>query len=134
MEVLYMPSTITVTIPENLYKRAEGLAKQRNQNLADLLDEALSLAERSFSETKWEEEQMALETAAYEKMHADLMARYAGEYVAIYQGQLVDHDADELALLKRIDAKYPHEIVLLKQVRPLPEPELRSRSPRLLPN
>ena len=56
------------------------------------------------------------------------MALYAGEYVAIHQKQLIDHDRDELALLRRLDAQYPNDIVLMKQVRPLPEPELRFRS------
>ena len=77
---------------------------------------------------------MAAEEAAYRNMHAELMARYAGQYVAIYGGRLIDHDPDELALLRRLDAHHPDNVVLMKRVRPLPEPELRVRSPRLVDN
>jgi hypothetical protein len=79
-----------------------------------------------------ESERMDQETLAYRQMHLQLWAHYAGQYVAIYQGELVDHDADELALLHRVEANYGDEVVLLKQVRPLPEPELRFRSPHLI--
>jgi hypothetical protein len=77
---------------------------------------------------------MAQEEAAYHTIHAELMAHHAGEYVAIYQGELIDHDQNEMALLHRLEAGYPDEVVLMKQVRPLPEPELRFRSPRLIRN
>lgn len=72
---------------------------------------------------------MAQETVAYEAMHAELFGNYPGEYVAIYQQELVDHDADETALLNRIDARFPNKIVLLKRVGTLPEPDLRIHSP-----
>lgn len=74
---------------------------------------------------------MAREMAAYDAMHADLMSAFAGQYVAVHGGQLVDHDADETALLHRIEARFGDEVVLLKRVVPLPERELRIRSPRL---
>jgi hypothetical protein len=65
-------------------------------------------------------------------MHPELIEQYNGQYVAIWQGQLVGHDPDELALLRRIEADYGDEVVLLKQVRPLPEPILQMHSPRLV--
>ncbi len=44
--------------------------------------------------------------AAFETMHPRLLAQYEGQYVALYDGQLVDHDSDENALLDRIFARY----------------------------
>jgi hypothetical protein len=79
------------------------------------------------------EQAMTQEEAAYENLHPELIQRYAGQYVAIWQEQLIDHDVDELVLLARIEGQYGNEVVLMKQVRPLPEPELRIRSPRLIP-
>jgi hypothetical protein len=58
---------------------------------------------------------------AYRAMHAELYARYPGQYVAVYQGQLVDHDPDGEALFERIDQRFPDEIVLMTQVRETPE-------------
>jgi len=74
---------------------------------------------------------LSQETAAYEKMHDQLMAQFAGEFVAVFKGRLIDHDVDSSALLNRIDAAYPNDVVLVKRVVALPEPEIRVRSPRL---
>jgi prevent-host-death family protein len=77
---------------------------------------------------------MDREIAAYEAQHAELVASYLGQYVAFYQGALVDHDPDQTALLKRIDGRFPSAIVLIRQVQTtLPGP-LQIRSPRLVEN
>lgn len=127
-----MADQVTVTIPQVVYDRAQQLALLRNKEVADVLAEALELAEEAGREALSEEQLMAREEAAYQAMHKDLVARYVGEYVAIHRGQIVDHDSDELALLRRIDARYPDEVVLMKRVLPQPESELRFRSPRLI--
>lgn len=46
------------------------------------------------------------EIAAYEKQHPILKQTYLGQWVAIHQGQLVDHDPDEPSLYRRIRANY----------------------------
>jgi hypothetical protein len=74
---------------------------------------------------------MSREIAAYENMHSELITTHDGEFVAVFDGKLIDHDPDELALMRRIDTRYPNEVVLLKRVRPMPERELRILSPRL---
>ena len=63
-------------------------------------------------------------------MHADLLQRYEGQHVAVYQGNVVDHDPDLLALYLRIDQKYPDDVVLIRQVRPEVERIIHIRSPR----
>ena len=82
--------------------------------------------------TPSDEQRMAREEAAYQTMYDELKTKYAGEYVAIFNGQLIDHDSDELALLRRLDAQYPDDIVLMRKVSAEPEPDLRMRSPRLI--
>lgn len=129
-----MADEVNISISQALYRRVRELARLRQRPVDDVLEAAVTLAEAALGPSADEEVAMAREEAAYQTMHAELMARYAGEYVAIYQGQLIDHDPSELALLRRLDAQYPHEVVLMKQVRPLPEPELRFRSPRLIRN
>ncbi len=74
---------------------------------------------------------MQQETDAFRAMHADLLAKYPNEYVAVHQGQLVDHDSDQLALFMRIDKQYPDIPVLITQVLPEPEEIYTFRSPRL---
>lgn len=132
-----MPEYVFVSIPETLYRRAHDLARVRHQSTDVIITEALEqlLAAQSalgfVAPSTADETAMAREMAAYEAMHADLMSTFAGQYVVLHGGQLVDHDADETALLRRVAAPFGGKVVLLKRVAPLPEPELRIRSPRL---
>ncbi len=53
------------------------------------------------------EQKMQKEIKAFGAMHAELLRRYANQYVAIYQGQVVDHDPEQLPLFLRVDQLYP---------------------------
>ena len=127
---------ITVTIPQAVYQRAKRLAQQHNRPIDAIVAEALTLAEPLLAQQNIadarREKQMAEEEIAYQTMREDLLAKHAGEYVAIYRGQLIDHDQDEIALLRRLDAKYPNEVVLMRQVTAESEPILHFRSPRFV--
>ena len=125
-----MANQMSVTIPQTVYERAKQLADSRHQAVAELFADALELIEAASSSDQ--AKLMAQEEEAYRNMHHRLMISYSGEYVAIYRGELVDHDPDELTLLHRLDKNYPHDVVLMRKVLPIPEPELRFRSPRLV--
>ena len=71
------------------------------------------------------------EMAAYIAMHPMLKEQYFGQYVAIYQGKLIDHDTDRKALYLRIDEKYPDEFVWISPVEEDPIPTVVFRSPHL---
>ena len=74
------------------------------------------------------------ETAAFERMHAQLVTQYLGQHVAIHLGELVDHDLDLLALRRRIRQRFGRLPILLRAVTPERElPELIIRRPRLVP-
>lgn len=132
-----MAEYVSVSIPETLYRRAHELARARRQPTDAIIKEALEqlLTTRQLVDAAVppvaDETAMAYEIAAYEAMHSGLMAAYLGEYVAVLGGKLVDHDADETTLLRRVESQYPDRVVLLKRVLPMPEPELRIRSPKL---
>lgn len=66
---------------------------------------------------------------AYRAMHGELVEHYLGQYVAICDGELVDHDPDPLLLLERIRQNYPDQVVLRRKVERAPERELRIRHP-----
>lgn len=76
--------------------------------------------------------QMVAEEAVFDRLLPVLQKQYLHQFVAIYGQQVVDHDLDELTLLERIDANYPDQVVLIRQVRTEPEPILFFRSPRLV--
>lgn len=74
---------------------------------------------------------VATEMQAYIAMHPDLLQKHRNQYVAIYNGELIDHDEQFDALLARIDAAYPDQFVWLTRVEEQPIRELTFRSPRL---
>jgi hypothetical protein len=73
---------------------------------------------------------MRHETKAFRAQHAELLAQYPDQYVAIYQGQVVDHDADQLALLARVEKRYPDTTVLIALITSEPEESYTMHSPR----
>lgn len=75
---------------------------------------------------------MEKEVAAFEKLHTTLVERYLGEYVAIHQGQVIDHDNNQIALVDRVECTYPNKVVLIRQVQQQLPPPLIIRSPRLV--
>lgn len=76
-------------------------------------------------------ERIKAEAQAFQSQHAELVRNYLGQFVAIYNGHLVDHDPDFEALHGRIRQKFGQQPVLLRQVEIQPERELVFRSPRL---
>ena len=76
-------------------------------------------------------EKIRAEQEAFQRMHAELVEQYPGEYVAVHQGQVVDHDPDLRTLHLRVYARYGKTPVLLKRVTEEPERDLVIRSPRI---
>jgi hypothetical protein len=129
-----MVEQITISIPQNLYRRARELARSRNRPvddvLVELLDQALPPDEKG--EVDDEETAVKREMQAYITLHPMLKEKYLGQHVAIYEGKLIDVDQDYGALYQRIDAQYPNEFVWLATVEEEAMPTLVFRSPRLL--
>jgi len=74
---------------------------------------------------------MEREQEAFRQMLPELLNRYRDQYVAVYQGQVIDHDRDQTALVMRLDQTHPEAAVLVKRVTAEPERVLRMPSPRL---
>jgi hypothetical protein len=134
-----MATQITLTIPDDLYLRAQKLASLRHENVHTVLVNELanSMARVDTSEQASEttpSATVAREKTAYYAMHAQLWAQYPGQHVAIYKGKLVDYDQDGVALSRRIYAEYPNDFVLITQVEQRAERTLRFRSPRFITN
>jgi hypothetical protein len=75
---------------------------------------------------------MDREEAAYRRLHPALFEEYAGQYVAIYGGELVDHDKDQVELYLRVKSRYSGKFVWIAPVRPEPEETYAVRSPRFV--
>lgn len=117
----------TLTINPDLAAELEKAATAEGKTSDELAERAI----RQFLRDE-ARRQMQRESEAYRAMHARLLTQHANEYVAVHQGQLIDHDVNQLALALRIQAAYPNKVVLIRQVLPEPDEVYTVRSPRLI--
>lgn len=125
-----MSKQLTLSIPTPLYRRAKRIANLRQQAVADVLVEAIVLEE----DVEIKETAVDHEEAAFHQLHPTLLQKYAGQYVAIYGGECVDHDQDQVALFLRMRDQYPNEFVWIAPVREMAEEIFQMRSPRFAEN
>ena len=114
-----------VLIQDYMFAELIPIAEQEDKEIEDLVSEALR-------QYLWEakERKIDREMEAYRAMHAELKQRFLGEYVAIHNGELVDHDAGRRALSRRVRQKYENVAVLITPVEEEPEREFLMLSPR----
>ncbi len=126
-----MSEQITITVSGKVYQRIVEQAQQNRKNVSDLVNDVIANA--FVPDTLVENparDKMLQEIEAYKKMHSRLVKKYLGQFVAIYKGKLVDHDADKEVLFLRVKEKFPNQTVLQRQVLENPDPVLHFRSPR----
>ena len=116
----------SVKLDAKTARSLEWLARSRDVDPHSLAVEAIQAHVRVEAQKAMEQE-----VEAFKKMHSQLMASIPGEYAAIYQGQLIDHDPDMLELLRRIESHYPGQPVLIRQVQAEPDTTIYVRSPRI---
>jgi hypothetical protein len=133
-----------IPLPDNLLARLRRTAQQDGLSLPRLFEKMLDAYLMNRSQASLENlndtveslsttessDPLQREIAAFMQLHAWLLEHYANQYVAIYQGKLVDHDADKLALWERIENAHPNEFVLMRPVRQQPERKFYFRSPQ----
>ncbi len=128
-----MSKKVTIAIPDEMYQRVERIARRREQAIADVLLDSIVLTETE-KEVGDDEAIVAREESAFKRLHPMLSEKYLGQYVAIYQGKLIDHDPDQVALFLRTKEKYPEEFIWIAPVREEPEETYVLRSPRYIEN
>ena len=121
-----METVITLQKPE-LVEKLQQFAQVHNCEAADFLNIAVG----EYLD-KMAREKIATERQALEAHYADILPIYAGQYVAMHQGRVVDSDTDARALYLRIRARYGYIPVLIRRVTPQTHRrELVFHSPRL---
>ncbi len=126
-----MSNKVTLTIPEQIYRRVEQVALTSQQPMADLINEVLAEA---FPAVHVNPKRyiMEQEQEAFRNMLPELLKNYESQYVAVHNGQVVDHDKNKLDLAARIYQSLPNEVVLIKQVSSKPDQVIYMRSPRFI--
>ena len=101
----------TLTLSPNLYKRAEEIAQREHTSLPEIFETALNrylweLDRRKISE----------ESATYRLLHDDIKKQYLGQYIAMLNGEIVDHDPDFQALRQGVRERFGDRPILLTMV------------------
>lgn len=109
------------------------IAENSHRPIRDVLEEKLSEALLAEHESSTESnDPMDIEMAAYERMHPNLVNQYLGEFVAITDEILVDHDLNPNTLMQRLRSKYPKtKVIHVTKVRPTIQRTIIVRSPKL---
>lgn len=109
-----------------LVKRVEELALKITQPAEQILETAV----RTFLD-EIERKAIQSETQTFWVKHQELLRAYPGQHVALYQGQVVDHDDDVTRLEKRVRERFGLLPVLIAPVRPGSPRDLRWLGGRL---
>lgn len=114
-----------IKLEPDLAEQIRFLASKNQTSSEELVDKAL----RAYL-AQFQREKIRAEREAFDQQREKLLAQYAGQYVAVHNGQVIDHDQDLRTLHLRIFNHLGHVPVLLKQVTHEPDRELIFRSPR----
>jgi hypothetical protein len=106
-----MKKQIKLSLPEAVYEQAISIADATKQPLDKVFEDALEQVFSRFPQYEKHDE-MAQEVEAYKAMHPSLVDTYLGQYVAVFQGKVIDYDGDVVSLSQRINASLPNQIVL----------------------
>lgn len=117
---------ISLPIAERTVNTLWQVARSQGTTAEALADKAIRAYLLQEAEQKIEREERH-----YRTQHAEMLRKYAGQYIAMHEGQVVDSDADELTLFLRIRKRFPMIGVLIKQVTEKVEEVWMVRSPRV---
>ena len=106
----------TITLDQNVYKRLKAAAEEHETTADALLEDAAR-------QYLWEMERQKIseESEMFRQQYPELKEKYLGQYVAMHQGKVVDHDVNEDELWKRVRERYGRTPVLIVRVEETPD-------------
>ncbi len=113
-----------IILRSDLHETLEQDAKREARSVSEIVNEAIEryLHERQIAK-------LDAEIATYEMMYPELRQKHLGQWVAVHEQKLVDHDSDRAALYKRVRATYGRTAILIRQVTEQPDNETWIRTP-----
>lgn len=102
---------ITVPLRSNLADQLQNEATRRHTSVEALANDWLE-------EQLWQAKRKKIDEEAerFRAQHAQLLARYDGQFVAMRDGEVIDHDSDLVTLHQRVRAQYGDEPILISPV------------------
>ncbi len=116
-------------VPTDLVREAKAAAARRGSTLASLVSDSLAQSLLGEAPGAPPDHGLGENKRWYERNRRRLLARYHGEYVAVVDQRVVDHDRDFSALAARVFARHGGRPVFAPRVQEK-EPRALLRSPR----
>lgn len=106
-----------VKLPQDLYDAVRKKATAQQKTADDLVTEWVSehLDESETSEIILAFEQ---EIAAFERLKPTLVKQYPGQFVAIYQGEVIATGDEKLALLEQVREQFGNIVCYIEKASP----------------
>ena len=115
-----------IDLSPRLLEQVGRIAQWQRVTADELTTRALS---SYLDRLEWEK--LEAEMVAFQAQLPVLLATYADQYVAMHEGQVIDHDTDLRTPHGRVYANMGAVPVLLQKVTEAPTPDILVRSPRL---
>ena len=109
------------SLADEVYQAARHEGRDAAEFLAEAVRQRLAV---------YRQKRIVAETEAWYRLPVEERKGYAGRYVAVYEGQVIDSDSDRLTLYLRIRERLGREPVLITEGGDRPIPVYRVRSPR----
>lgn len=124
-----MGRQVVLDAPKDIYEQVKRLAVTTERDIADILLETIPC---TFSPFRVDPNRTVLNqnVESHKDFNAEFLMTHKGQFAAICEGKLVDHDPDPVSLLKRVRTHYPDRVVLRRKVETVQEQQLRIRHPR----
>lgn len=106
-----------IKLPQDLYDAARKKATAQQKTTDDLVIEWVSehLEESQTSDIIQAFEQ---EVAAFERLKPTLIEQYPGQFVAIYQGEVIATGDEKLALLEQVREQFGNIVCYIEKASP----------------
>ena len=114
---------LTINLKQDLAEQISYLTGKSQAKAEAFVDKAL----RTYL-AQFQREKIRAETEAFDQQIRNLLAQYPEQYVAVHNGQVIDHDQNLRTLHLRVFEQLGHTPVLLKKVTDKPDRELVFRS------
>ena len=115
-----------IDLNPRLFEQVRWIARWQKVTTDELATRALS---SYVDRLEWEKLQAEMEV--FQAQLPALLIAYPDQYVAMHEGQVIDHDADLRTLHSRVYAQMGSIPVLLQKVTSTPVPDILVRSPRV---
>ena len=136
--------TLELSLTETTYTTLRQAAKRRSQSNEGVVEDALvAFLQPAISSEKdagngssartgdWRRAKIHAEAETWRSLPANVQHSYGEDFVAVHNGQVVDHDRDRLTLYRRIRGRFYDVPVLITPAHSPSPREFQLLSPRM---